>query len=69
MKEKFGTGLDVRICTVNSEEAKGYSFKSSTNVLFQDEWVPLDVAMDRSKMETFLFQRLAGEGSATSHHD
>jgi hypothetical protein len=58
MKEKFGAKLDVRIFTLDSEEAKGYSFKSSTNVLFQGDWVPLDVATDRSKMENFLSQTL-----------
>jgi hypothetical protein len=58
MKEKFGAELEIRIFTMDSEEAKAYSFKSSTNVLFQDEWVPLDVALDRNKMEDFLYQRL-----------
>lgn len=58
MKEKFGDKLDVKIYTLDSEEAKGYTFKSSTNVLFQNDWVPLDVATDKSKMESFLSQKL-----------
>lgn len=58
MKEKFGAKLDVRIFTLDSEEAKGYSFKSSTNVLFQGDLVPPDVATDKSKMEDFLSQKL-----------
>jgi hypothetical protein len=58
MKEKFGGKLDVKIYTTDSEEAKGYTFKSSANVLFQNDWVPLDVATDKSKMETFLVSKL-----------
>jgi hypothetical protein len=54
MKEKFGEKLDVKMYTTDSEEAKGYTFKISTNVLFENEWVSLDVATDKSKMETFL---------------
>lgn len=54
MKEKFGEKLDVKMLTTDSEEAKGYTFMSSTNVLFENEWVPLEVATDKSKMETFL---------------
>jgi hypothetical protein len=58
MKEKFGEKLDVKIYTTDSEEAKGYTFKSSANVLFQNDWVPLDVATDKSKMQTFLSSKL-----------
>ncbi|PIE68004.1 MAG: hypothetical protein CSA23_00990 [Deltaproteobacteria bacterium] len=60
MKEKFSAKLDVKTFTLDSEEAKPYAlqFKSSTNVRFNDEWVPLDVATDKSKMEDFLSQRL-----------
>ncbi len=58
MKEKFGGKLDVKIYTIDSEEAKGYTFKSSTNVLFENEWVPLEVATDKSKMEAFLTGKL-----------
>jgi hypothetical protein len=41
--------------------AKEYTFKSSTNVLFADEWVPLDVATDREKMESFPPDKLSRE--------
>ncbi len=60
MKDKFGERLDVKIFTLDSEEAKPYAqgFRGSTNVLLNDEWVPLDVAIDRGKMEDFLSQRL-----------
>lgn len=58
MQEKFGSKLETRIHTIDSEEAKGYTFKSSTNVLFENEWVSLKVALDKSRMEEFLNQRL-----------
>jgi hypothetical protein len=60
MKEKFGGRLDVKICTLDSEEAKSYAlaFKGSTNVLFNTEWVPLEVATDKSQMETFLSEKI-----------
>ncbi len=58
MQEKFSDKLNVRIHTMDSEEAKGYTFKSSTNILFANEWVPLDVALDQEKMEQFLSQKL-----------
>lgn len=60
MKEKFAGRLDVKIYTMDSEEAKPYAlvFKGSTNVLFNNEWVPLSVAMETSKMEEFLAQQL-----------
>jgi len=58
MKEIFGAKLDVKIFTLDSEEATGYTFKGSTNAFFQKDWVPLDVATDKSKMETFLSQKL-----------
>ncbi|MGB5159243.1 MAG: hypothetical protein WBN77_17610 [Desulfobacterales bacterium] len=58
MKEKFGAKLDVKIYRTDSEEAKGHTFKGSTNVLFENEWVPNDVATDKSKMDAFLSQTI-----------
>lgn len=56
MKEKFDGRLDVKIFTLDSEEAKPYAlmFRGSTNVLLNKKWVPLDVAIDKSKMEDYL---------------
>jgi len=59
MQEKFSYTLNVHIHTLDSEKAQGYTFKSSTNVLFSDEWVPLNVATDKDKMESFLSQKLS----------
>lgn len=60
MNEQFGEKLDVKIYTLDSEEAKPYAheFKASTNVLLNKEWVPLDVSIDKSKMEEYLNQHL-----------
>jgi hypothetical protein len=60
MKEKYGERLDVKIYTLNSEEAKPYAleFKGSTNVLFNKAWVPLGVATDKGQMETFLSEKM-----------
>jgi len=59
MQKKFGERLNVQIHTIDSEAAKGYTFKSSTNVLLDNGWLPLDVATDKTKMEQFLTQKLA----------
>jgi hypothetical protein len=58
MKEKFGEKLNVKIYTTDSDEAKGYTFKGSTNVLFENDWVPLDVATDKGKMDTFMSMKI-----------
>ena len=58
MKKKYGKKLKLKIYTTDSDEAKPYNFKSSTNVLFQKEAVPIDIASDSKEMETFLSQKL-----------
>ncbi len=58
MKEKYGEKLELKIYTTDSEEAKKYKFKSSTNVIFQNELVPIDIATDKDKMDYFLSQKL-----------
>ncbi len=56
MQAKFGNRLDVKIYTLDSPEAQPYAleFKGSTNVLFNKEWVPLNVAIDKGRMEAYL---------------
>ncbi|KJS29761.1 MAG: hypothetical protein VR64_19305 [Desulfatitalea sp. BRH_c12] len=63
MKERFAEELDVKIYTMDTEEAKPYAFafKGSTNVLFDEDWVPLGVAIDKAKMETFLSGKVSPE--------
>jgi hypothetical protein len=60
MKAKFDGKLNVQIHTLDSPEAKPYAFafKGSTNVLLDDGWVPLGVALDTSKMEAFLSEKI-----------
>jgi len=58
MKEKYADRLDLKVYTIDSKEAEPYHFKSSTNVLFEKEYVPVDIATDRSKMDAFLFSKL-----------
>lgn len=58
MKEKYGDRLDVKIYTTDSVEAMPYGFRSSTNVLFEKEHVPVDIATDRKKMLDFLSSKL-----------
>lgn len=58
MKEKYGDSLQLKVYTTDSKEAVPYRFKSSTNVLLEKELVPLDIALDRDKMDVFLSSRL-----------
>ena len=58
MKKKYGEKLELRIYTTDSEEAKPFDFKSSTNVLFQRQPVPIDIATDSQKMDIFLSGKL-----------
>jgi len=58
MKKKYGDSLSLRIYTTDSKEAEAYVLKSSTNILFEKELMPLDVATDRHKMDLFLSSKL-----------
>jgi hypothetical protein len=54
MQERFKDQLDLHIHTTDSLEAAPYSLKGSTNLFVNQEWVPLDVATSKEKMETYL---------------
>ncbi len=58
MKNRFGEKITLNIYTTDSSEALQYKFKSSTNVLFEGDLVPLDTALDLKKMEIFLLGKL-----------
>ncbi len=58
MKEKYADRLDLKIYTIDSKEAEPYHFRGSTNVIFEKEFVPGDIATDRSRMDAFLFSKL-----------
>ncbi len=59
MKNTFGEKIELNIYTTDSEEAQKYDFRSSTNVLFNGEMIPLETALDAGKMEDFLSQQLS----------
>ncbi|MDD4274772.1 MAG: hypothetical protein PHG14_13740 [Desulfobacter postgatei] len=59
MKEMFGEKINLSIYTTNSEEARKYDFRSSTNVLFEGEMMPLEIVLDKNKMKTFLSDKLS----------
>jgi len=58
MREKYAERLELKIYTTDSKEAEGYNFRSSTNILFEKELVPLDIATDRDKMDFFLSSKI-----------
>lgn len=58
MKRKYGDSLELRIYTTDSKEAEPYHFRSSTNVLFEKELVPVGIATDSKKMDAFLSSKL-----------
>ncbi|EIM63148.1 hypothetical protein DespoDRAFT_01182 [Desulfobacter postgatei 2ac9] len=59
MKEMFGEKINLSIYTTDSEEARKYDFRSSTNVLFEGEMMPLEIVLDKNKMKTFLSDKLS----------
>jgi len=58
IKAIFGEKINLSIYTTDSEEARKYDFRSSTNVLFEGEMIPLETALDKNKMEDFLSEKL-----------
>jgi hypothetical protein len=60
MKEKYGNKIDLKIFTLDSAEAQKYAFqfKGSTNVLLNNAWVPVDIAIDKDKMDNFITKYL-----------
>jgi len=58
MKEMFGEKINLSIYTTDSEEARKYDFRSSTNVLFEGEIIPLEIVLDKNKMKGFLSEKL-----------
>ena len=59
MKEKFGEELDLNIYTNDSKEAESYDLKASTTAFVDKEWIPLDIAISKEKMEEFLNKRIS----------
>jgi len=59
MKNIFGEKINLSIYTTDSKEALKYDFKSSTNVLYEGDLIPLKVSLNKDKMKTFLSEKLA----------
>ena len=58
MKNIFGEKINLQIYTLDSLEAMKYKFKSSTNVLFDGNLIPLDISLDKQKMRDFLAEKI-----------
>jgi hypothetical protein len=59
MKNIFGEKINLSIYTTDSEEARKYNFRSSTNVLFEGNMIPLEIALDKNKTKDFLSEKLS----------
>jgi hypothetical protein len=59
MKEKFKNQLEIKCFTTDSMEALKYHFRSATNVLFENELVPIEIATDPEKMAEFLTGKIS----------
>jgi len=58
MKKNFEDSIDLNIYKNDSQEAKDFKIKGSTNVFVNGEGVPLDVALSNDKMNAYLKERM-----------
>ena len=58
MKQRYGDRLELHIYTTDSKEAEPYQFRSSTNVLLDDELIAVEVATDMERMDALLSSKL-----------
>lgn len=58
MKKKYGDKVELHIYTADSKEVEPYQFRSSTNVLFDDEFIAVDIATDMERMDALLSSKL-----------
>jgi len=61
MKDHFGETIDLEIHLIDSPEAVNYVLRGATTVFLDNEWVPLDIATSRGRMQEYLEQALAHE--------
>ena len=59
MKNIFGDKINLNIYTLDSLEAMKYKFKSATNVLLDENPVPLDISLDKQKMKEYLSDKIS----------
>jgi len=60
MKEEFGEELEINIYTNDSKEAESVSLTASSTVFIDDEWISLDIAKSKEKMQALLKKRISG---------
>ncbi|QTA93963.1 Uncharacterized protein dnm_100730 [Desulfonema magnum] len=58
MKEDFKDSVDLHIYKNDSEEAKDFEIRSSTNVFVNEESVPLEAALSNDKMKAYLQEKI-----------
>ncbi len=63
MKTHFGEAINVAIHLIDSPEAANYVLRAATTVFLNDAWVPLDIATSTGRMQEYLEQALANEGT------
>lgn len=54
MREQFRGRIEVHTYLADSEEAKKYNLKGSTNVFLNGYWVPLEIAKSETRMLAYL---------------
>ena len=60
MKERFKEDLDLNIYTNDSKEAESVTLTASSTVFVNDEWINLEIAKSRDKMQELLSERISG---------
>jgi len=60
MKKKFGDNLDLSVHLNDSKEAESVELTASSTVFIDDEWINLEVAKSRDKMQVLLSERILG---------
>ena len=58
IKKDFEDSIELNIYTNDSQEAKEFEIRSSTNVFVNGEGVPLDMALSKDKMKAFLKEKI-----------
>ncbi len=58
MKQKYDGKLDVEVHLNTSEAARDYVLRGSTTVLVNEQFVPLDIATSRVRMDEYLARQL-----------
>lgn len=66
MKAHFGEAIDLHIHLIDAPETANYVLRGATTVFLNNEWVPLDIATSAGRMQEYIEQALANEGTHES---